>query len=239
MTAISKRQLATVIAGGAALSLVVGCIGTLVGTDAVASARLGARYTGRLSFVLFAALFALGPQRGDAGVRSAILGWPGLASAHLVHLGFLLRYLSMAEHTPAPGRLAGGVAFATLLRRRLGRRRASQAVAMLRDETHAEGDEAHALRSRLRVEALELGGERVERVGSLALGGRVGQPPAGVAQRRAEVGDAVDVAKAVFGREAQRRFERGERALAGGRWTCWLGGLGGRQGVARLAQTEA
>lgn len=109
MTAISKRQLATVIAGGAALSLVVGCIGTLVGTDAVASARLGARYTGRLSFVLFAALFALGPQRGDAGVRSAILGWPGLASAHLVHLGFLLRYLSMAEHAPAPGRLAGGV----------------------------------------------------------------------------------------------------------------------------------
>jgi hypothetical protein len=101
---------------GAALSLASVALAVLVFGTTLAGAQAAARWTARVSFVLFALAFvgpatsALFPGRAARAVADA--EWPltlGFAGSHFVHLAALLVYVALSARELDPVRLAGGM----------------------------------------------------------------------------------------------------------------------------------
>jgi hypothetical protein len=101
---------------GAALSVGSIVLALVVFGTTLAGAQAAARWTARVSFVLFALAFAgpalnrLLPSRASQRVADA--EWPftlAFAGSHFVHLAALLVYVALSGRDLDPVRLAGGV----------------------------------------------------------------------------------------------------------------------------------
>ncbi len=104
------RDLAARIGSVIAIDLAVALAAFTGFDDTVQSWQAGARYTGRISLVIFTLMLVdnTWPQ-----LRSArVLGerpFSLLAFHHAIHLGFLLTYLVLADRVPPIVRLLGGM----------------------------------------------------------------------------------------------------------------------------------
>jgi hypothetical protein len=101
---------------GAALSLASVALAVLVFGTTVAGAQAAARWSARVSFLLFAAAFAgpswdrLFPSRSARTLSAQ--EWPltlAFAGSHFVHLAALLVYVALSARELDPVRLAGGM----------------------------------------------------------------------------------------------------------------------------------
>jgi hypothetical protein len=101
-------QIAFLAGFGAACAFIAAAVGGVIGADPVQDLQLATRYTARASFLLFLAAFGASTLHRLA--RTSWSAWllerrRGLglafAVAHLIHLGFIVSYLTVSK-TPAP-----------------------------------------------------------------------------------------------------------------------------------------
>jgi DMSO/TMAO reductase YedYZ heme-binding membrane subunit len=119
----TRQPIAAALAVGAVAGAGAVAVGLAAGGAGAEGWQLAARYTARVSFLLFLPVYLASPLRrlapGPATralvARRRALGL-GFAAAHVVHLGALLRFARLSGEPPdLPALVVGGAAYAALL----------------------------------------------------------------------------------------------------------------------------